>query len=132
MFKCFIMMGDLQSARDELDKALKLDRESQSINDVNSKSIKILESLDNQARNFMKEADFKSAITKLDKLLDHAPCSFNHILLKIDCLLKLYQTQKALQYTTDLMKREWLQDARINYWHGRVLIYNGQIDKGIQ
>lgn len=77
--------------------------------------------------------DYESAAKYLTSVLSECTSSIKHILLKIECLLKIPNIDEALQFTEQLMKNpQFSKNPVIVGWRGRVLVYSGNEAQGIK
>ena len=75
--------------------------------------------------------DYETAAKYLTNVIAECPASIKHIVLKIECLLKVPNIDEALSYTESLMRNpQYTSNPSIVGWRGRALIYSGNEAQG--
>ena len=83
LFKCYLSLGQLQTAKEQLDKAKELDPADQNI----QKDVKTLENVQNFERvvsRHLEKGDYDTALNYIDQILQECVSSESHSFQKLE------------------------------------------------
>jgi tetratricopeptide (TPR) repeat protein len=120
LFKCHLSLGDLQAAKEALDKAKELD----SVDQTDSKTLENVLNQERVVARHVEKGDFETAVTYLDQVLQECALSESHAYLKLEYLLRASKLAEAVTYSQQAALL-FKASPRIQGMRGRIIFYNG-------
>lgn len=137
MFKAHLSLGRIDEANDALKTALQLDANDAS----NKRDTELMETVLHQRQMIEKygggdvgmseDQDFEKAVGYCTSILSNCPDSIYYTCMKIEMLLKAMNLKEAATFSAEAIKRPELNTPQVLAWRGRVILYSGQENTGI-
>jgi tetratricopeptide (TPR) repeat protein len=87
--------------------------------------------METQSKVFLTARKYKDVITYNNQLLNHCTDSMKMLAYRLEALCALNKVGEAIEFTTKV-QTQFVENAEFLYWRGRLLVYNGNSDKGKQ
>ena len=87
--------------------------------------------MESQTKLFLSLKKYKDVLTYSTQLLNHCTDSMKMMAYRLEALVALNKVGEAIEYTTKV-QTQFFENAEFLYWRGRLLVYNGNSDKGKQ
>jgi tetratricopeptide (TPR) repeat protein len=111
LFRCYLSLGDVPAAKQNIEKAKELDAQDANI----LKDVKTLEQVQNQERvvaRHLDKGDYDTALNYIDQILAECPLSEGHTYQKLEYLLRSSKLQEAVAFSQQAAQT-FKQSARI-------------------
>lgn len=74
---------------------------------------------------------YKDVVVYSNQLLNHCADSIKMLAYRLEAMIAMNKVGEAIEFTTKV-QNQFMENAEFLYWRGRLLVYNGNSEKGKQ
>lgn len=93
--------------------------------------VKTLLDIEKQIKTLLPMKKYSDVVIYSNQLLNHCTDSIKCLGYRLEAMLAMNKVAEAIEYTTKVQK-QFSENAEFVFWCGRLMVYNGNMDKGRQ